>query len=154
MNDTAANWMTQCREDGLPALGERIAKSLPADAPFCLWLKGSLGAGKTALAGHILRALGLPRTLPVTSPTYTYMNEYRIGASWYAHLDLYRAGSNFDLEDLGLVDARDYRGSLVEWPEQIPVSPPLTPTHVLDIAFSEDGQSRIYCFASHQLRPT
>ena len=53
----------------LPTVGRRIAAELTREGEFCLWLEGPLGAGKTTLAGHIFRALGLPETTPVTSPT-------------------------------------------------------------------------------------
>ena len=125
--------------EALAAFGARVAKvlshaSLGAGAsPFCLWLTGDLGAGKTTLTGHILRALGLTDAMPVTSPTYTYVNEYRIGPLWYAHLDLYRAGPLLELEELGIVDARHYAGFFVEWPAVVPKNPAIAPTHLLTI---------------------
>ena len=128
----------------LPVLATRVLAALEAGpAPFCLWLIGDLGAGKTTLARHLLRGLGVPAHVPVTSPTYTYMNEYRTPVGvWYAHLDLYRAKDSFSLEDLGLVDARRYRGFLVEWPEAIPKNPAIDPTHVLTLNFTDDPDVR------------
>jgi tRNA threonylcarbamoyl adenosine modification protein YjeE len=106
--------------------------------PFCLWLIGGLGAGKTTICGHLLRALGLSPAMPVTSPTFTYVNEYRVGDAWYAHLDLYRCGPQTSLEEFGLVDARPYHGFFVEWPSAVPASPALTPTHILSIETVSD----------------
>lgn len=111
-------------------------------SPFRLWLVGDLGAGKTFIAGHILRAFGLSPRIPVTSPTYTYCNEYQVGEHWFAHIDLYRAGSNLALEDLGLVDARSYNGYLVEWPEQVPAHPVIACDFVLKIEFVGQHERR------------
>ncbi len=110
--------------------------------PFCLWLTGPLGAGKTTITGEVLRQLGLPREIPVTSPTYTYMNEYQIGQNWYAHLDLYRSSAGLSSEDLGLADARPYRGLFVEWPELKANDPYLKATHLLSIDFGPNPDER------------
>ncbi len=134
-----ASWSAEKTAKDLPIVAGEIARHLVGSDPFCLWLRGPLGAGKTTLTGHVLRHLGLDPTLPVTSPTYTYMNEYRIGASWYAHLDLYRGNHALSSEDLGLVDARRFRGIFVEWPEKAGADPVLRPTHVLDVSYIGGG---------------
>lgn len=135
-------------ETDLPALATRLLTALKAvPAPFCLWLVGDLGAGKTTFTRHLLRALGVPSHVPVTSPTYTYMNEYRTPTGeWYAHLDLYRAKDTFSLEDLGLLDVRQYAGYIVEWPEAIPANPAIDPTHVLKLEFTADTNVRLIEF--------
>jgi len=51
-------------------------------------LGGTLGAGKTTLAQLICQALGV--TEPVTSPTFTLLNEYEAGDVKVLHGDLYR----------------------------------------------------------------
>lgn len=143
-------WTFNGGEEQLPELAARIVADLTtlgAPEPFCLWLKGDLGAGKTTLAGFILQGLGLDQRIPVTSPTYTYINEYQIKDKWFAHLDLYRASAHFNLDDLGLVGYRIFSGYLVEWPEQIPADAALAPTHVLDIEFASPG-ARVYRFSS------
>lgn len=129
-----SGWTIEKDQAALPEVAAKIAETLRGVDPFCLWLKGPLGAGKTTVTGHVLRHLGLKPTLPVTSPTYTYMNEYPIGPLWYAHLDLYRANGQLSSEDLGLVDARKFRGLFVEWPERAAGDPNFRPTHVLEIA--------------------
>jgi len=128
------------REDDLAQVGRDIVREAGlAAGPFCLWLQGPLGAGKTTFSRSILRALGLPERVNVTSPTYTYVNEYQIAGTWYAHLDLYRLPKKLSPEDLGLVDSRDFVGFLVEWPEVLPNSPVLQPTHVLKIEIVGEG---------------
>src|SRR5687767_4204629 len=139
MHQKLEKWTLTASEDDLPQLAAKIAAELGSPSvkdPFCLWLKGDLGSGKTTLTGFILRAFGLHSDMPVTSPTYTYLIEYQIKDSWFAHLDLYRAGPGFSFEDLGLTGYREYAGYFVEWPEQIPVNPSLIPPHVLEIDFA------------------
>ncbi len=78
-------------------------------------LEGPLGAGKTFLARSICRGLGLPAFLPVTSPTFTLVQEYETSPV-VAHADLYRLLGGGDLYDLGL-DALREEGAIliVEW---------------------------------------
>jgi tRNA threonylcarbamoyl adenosine modification protein YjeE len=115
--------------------------------PFCLWLIGPLGAGKTTLTGAMLRTLGYPPHLPILSPTYTLMGDYPVktqgGTVWYAHLDLYRLGDQgANLEDFGILDAHSYRGLFIEWPERATNDPSMTPTHLALLEFGEQDQER------------
>ncbi len=143
-------WEGVYGEDDLALVAGTVLAELKAwqgrqpDGPFCLWLRGGLGAGKTTLTGVLLRQLGLSDRVPVTSPTYTYMNDYQIGGEWYAHLDLYRSKGAARAEELGLADARQFRGLFVEWPEQGGGDPYLTATHVLTIEPVEQGAKRRY----------
>jgi tRNA threonylcarbamoyl adenosine modification protein YjeE len=115
----------------------KIATQLQNEPHFCLWLSGDLGAGKTTTTGYILRALGLPGNIPVTSPTFTYFNEYQIGNKFYGHMDLYRAESEFSLEEIGVADLSHFHGHFVEWPNQIPPHPILEPTHRLSLRLTD-----------------
>jgi tRNA threonylcarbamoyladenosine biosynthesis protein TsaE len=78
-----------------------------------LLLVGDLGAGKTAFVQGL--ALGLGVRGPVTSPTFTIVQEYE-GRVRLVHADVYRLDRVQDLYDLGfdeLVD--DDRVTVVEW---------------------------------------
>ncbi len=79
---------------------------------------GDLGAGKTAFTRGLAQGLGARE--PVTSPTYTIVNEYLSGRLPLFHFDMYRLRSSEDLWDIGWEDYLD-RGGIcaVEWSENV-----------------------------------
>ena len=81
-----------------------------------LALHGQLGAGKTAFARALLRALGVTGEVP--SPTFTLVQLYDLPALSVAHFDLYRLRSAEELDELGWDDACFDGVTLVEWPER------------------------------------
>lgn len=83
-------------------------------------LRGDLGAGKTVFARGFARGLGI--TEPVSSPTYTIVQEYALpGGGRLYHLDLYRIGSPEAALAFGVDEFFDDDNSftLVEWAERI-----------------------------------
>ncbi len=103
-----------------PAETEAIGAALAQDlAPgTVIAYTGDLGAGKTAFTRGLARGLGYLE--PVTSPTYTVVNEYLGGRLPLFHFDMYRLGSAEDLWDIGWEDYLD-RGGIcaVEWSENV-----------------------------------
>ena len=80
--------------------------------------RGDLGAGKTAFTRGLARGLGYAE--PVTSPTYTIVNEYLGGRMPLFHFDMYRLASSDDLWDIGWEDYLERGGvCAVEWSENI-----------------------------------
>ena len=98
------------------ALGEKLAGLLcPGDV---IAYYGDLGAGKTAFTRGLARGLCIQE--PVTSPTYTIVNEYLRGKMPLFHFDMYRLESADDLFDIGWEDYLE-RGGIcaVEWSENV-----------------------------------
>ncbi|MBQ2893157.1 MAG: tRNA (adenosine(37)-N6)-threonylcarbamoyltransferase complex ATPase subunit type 1 TsaE [Oscillospiraceae bacterium] len=97
-------------------IGAALGKILTAGAVIAY--EGDLGAGKTAFTRGLARGLGC--TDPVTSPTYTIVNEYLSGRLPLFHFDMYRLHSSDDLWDIGWEDYLD-RGGIcaVEWSENV-----------------------------------
>ena len=71
---------------------------LPTDLVL---LSGGLGAGKTHLTKGIIAGMGSSDV--VTSPTYIFINEYRLAPRGVAfHVDLYRIEDSSELASIGL----------------------------------------------------
>ncbi len=89
----------------------------PADL---IVLSGEMGAGKTAFAKGFGAALGVIE--PITSPTFTLVHTYDVGAGRghgakaLHHADLYRLDRTAEIADLALEELAEYQGIvLVEW---------------------------------------
>ena len=109
------------------ALGQKLGQVLPAGTVIAY--RGDLGAGKTAFTRGLARGLGI--TDPVTSPTYTIVNEYLGGRLPLFHFDMYRLHSADDLFDIGWDDYLERQGiCAVEWSENVEeaLEAPLTVT--------------------------
>ncbi len=99
------------------AFGSRIGAVL--DVGDVVTLTGTLGAGKTVLAGGILSGAGLSGEAP--SPSYPIVISYdppavRVSV---AHVDLYRIEDAGDLDELGLDEARMDGAVVIEWPDRL-----------------------------------
>ena len=98
------------------ALGQKLGSILPAGTVIAY--RGDLGAGKTAFTRGLARGLGIKD--PVTSPTYTIVNEYSGGRLLLFHFDMYRLSSADDLFDIGWDDYLERQGiCAVEWSENV-----------------------------------
>lgn len=81
-------------------------------------MRGEMGVGKTVFTRGFVSFFGRAN---VKSPTYTIVNEYRLGAKNIYHFDLYRIADGDDLESIGYheyVESDAY--SIVEWSERVP----------------------------------
>jgi len=96
-------------------LGMVLGSLLNAGDMICL--EGDLGAGKTCFAQGVARGMGIDG--PVSSPTFTLVNEYYGELTLY-HLDVYRLNSPDELEDLGYEEIFYGDGvTLLEWAERV-----------------------------------
>jgi len=101
-------------------------------------LTGELGAGKTTFAKGLARALGV--TQPVTSPTFTIVQEYE-GRVPVAHVDVYRLDRIQEVHDLGFEELLEGRVTIVEWGEAIALVLPRDRVDVR-IALDDDVDDR------------
>lgn len=105
--------ITTASADETFELGQKIGESI--DRPMVIALTGDLGSGKTALVKGIASGLEVSPDCPVTSPSYTLVNEYE-GRFRLFHVDLYRLGGSGDIHDLGMDDILAGDGIVaIEW---------------------------------------
>ncbi len=119
------------------ALARNLAQTL--HPPVVIALYGDLGAGKTLFTQALARALGV--TQPVTSPTFTLINEYPLpsGGILY-HVDLYRLHDPIpEARALGLEELFDEGIVVIEWADRIA---PLLPSARIDVHLEHAGASQ------------
>jgi len=83
-------------------------------------LHGDLGAGKTVLTRGIARGLGIAE--PVTSPTFTFVQEYEcMEGLWLFHIDMYRIDRETEALSTGLEDYLFTPDgvTVIEWAERV-----------------------------------
>ena len=117
--------------DETEAVGEAVGSQLRVGD--LVVLTGDLGAGKTTFAKGLARALGV--TQPVTSPTFTIVQEYD-GRVPVAHVDVYRLDRIQELHDLGFEELLEGRVTVVEWGEAIAL---VLPRERIDVRIAMDG---------------
>lgn len=126
---------------GTAAIGRTLGGLLKPGAIILLY--GDLGAGKTQLARGLAEGLGV--TTPVTSPTFTLINEYEGRLPFY-HCDLFRLEEPAQLLDLGLDEYLYGDGvTAIEWPERLG---PLRPAEYLAISLTPIPDGRRLAFSA------
>lgn len=111
----------------LPAIASQIIEFAANSRIFLFY--GDMGAGKTTLIKALCESLGT--TEPVTSPTFSIVNEYEGAAERIYHFDFYRLKTETEALDMGY-EEYFYSGAycFIEWPEKIPN---LLPDHYVGI---------------------
>ena len=75
---------------------EEFSKTLKAGDVLCMY--GDLGVGKTAFVQGLAKGLGIDE--PITSPTFTIVNEYSGRLPLY-HFDVYRIADSDEMYEIG-----------------------------------------------------
>lgn len=97
-------------------IGKEISGEAKPGQVYCLY--GDLGTGKTVFSQGFGAGLGVKE--PISSPTFTILKEYDEGRLPFYHFDVYRIGSEDEMEEIGYFDLVDGDGvCLIEWAELI-----------------------------------
>lgn len=104
-------WESFCEKD-TAKIGETLAREAKPGEIYLL--EGDLGVGKTVFAKGF--ALGLGTTEPITSPTFTIIQEYEQGRLPFYHFDVYRIADEEEMFELGYESYFFGQGvCLIEW---------------------------------------
>lgn len=94
------------------ALGQQLGRMARPGDIFCL--DGDLGVGKTVFTQGFASGLGIEG--PVSSPTFTIVQEYEEGRLPLYHFDVYRIGDPEEMEEIGYEEYFFGEGvCLIEW---------------------------------------
>lgn len=97
-------------------------------------LIGDLGVGKTVFTKGLAAGLGIQE--PVSSPTFTILQEYEEGRLPFYHFDVYRIGDVEEMDEIGYEDYFFGDGvCLIEWADLIRE---ILPEHYKEIRIEKD----------------
>ena len=138
-------------EAATDALGVRLAESalenfkpieineLGSNCGPLIYLRGELGAGKTALVRSFLRACGV--TGRIKSPSYALLESYKVSSLYFYHIDFYRFSDPREWEDVGFRELfRADSVVLIEWPEKA-VGHLAAPDLLVSLQTEDEGRS-------------
>ena len=137
------------------AATERFARTLAAMPGLRLAyidLQGELGAGKTTLVRHLLRALGVQGR--IKSPTYAVVEPYELPDLNVWHFDFFRFSDPREWLDAGFRDIFANPGlKIAEWPDKAAGCLPLADL-VLHLEVNEDESRQVTLKAQTALGAT
>ena len=100
-------------------IAKRLSKIL--EIGDILFLKGSIGAGKSFFARCIIREyLNISKVYEdIPSPSFSLVQTYDNIKPKLCHVDLYRISFSSELEEIGLNNIYENFLTIVEWPERL-----------------------------------
>lgn len=108
--------------------GEKLGEQ--AEPGQVYTLVGDLGVGKTLFTQGFAKGLGIAE--PISSPTFTIVQEYEEGRLLFYHFDVYRIGDIEEMDEIGYEDYISGGGvSLIEWSNLIEEILPEERTEIL-----------------------
>lgn len=94
------------------ALGEKLGLESKAGAVYTM--VGDLGVGKTVFTQGLAKGLGIEE--PISSPTFTIIQEYDGTRMSFYHFDVYRIGDIEEMDEIGFDDYIYGNGvCMIEW---------------------------------------
>ena len=115
-------------------LGKKIGEASCPNTVYAL--NGDLGVGKTVFTQGLAAGLGIDE--PVTSPTFTILQNYDDGRLPFFHFDVYRIGDIEEMDEIGYDDCFFGGGvSLVEWAE---IVEEILPENTIYITIEKDPE--------------
>jgi len=113
-------------------IGRKLGLKAYSGQVICLI--GDLGVGKTVFTKGFAKGLGVEE--PVTSPTFTIINEYDDGRLPFYHFDVYRIEDPYEMEEIGYEEYFYGEGvTFIEWANLIE---DLIPPNSLQIRIAKD----------------
>ena len=123
VRDDAGVWSIEAPDEAMTC-AIAVAQAAWLEPGDFIGLTGDLGAGKTAFARGLIRALAEAPELEAPSPTFTLMQTYEAPRGPVVHADFYRLRGHRELDNLGWEEAIDGAIAIVEWPEKVPQALP------------------------------
>lgn len=92
--------------------GYELARQVKSGQVYCL--NGDLGVGKTVFTQGFAKGLGIDE--PISSPTFTIVQEYHEGRMPLYHFDVYRIADISEMDEIGYEEYFFSDGvCLIEW---------------------------------------
>ncbi|MDY4669493.1 MAG: tRNA (adenosine(37)-N6)-threonylcarbamoyltransferase complex ATPase subunit type 1 TsaE [Oliverpabstia sp.] len=114
------------------ALGKKLGELAQLGQIYTL--VGDLGVGKTVFTQGLANGLGI--TEPISSPTFTIIQEYEEGRLPFYHFDVYRIGDIEEMEEIGYDDYFFGQGvCMIEWANLIEE---LLPENIIQVVIEKD----------------
>jgi tRNA threonylcarbamoyladenosine biosynthesis protein TsaE len=132
-------------------LGKDFAETLKKGDAICLY--GDLGSGKTTFIQGMAKGLGIKNR--IISPTFVIVRCYKLqnqeSSERFYHMDLYRIGSEKDIEGLGIGEIINDKNNIVavEWADKLG-NQKLQKKINIEFSYESDNVRRIVFRSSNQ----